>query len=98
MSEPPLGVEPAPTWRMWAGQQCTPSATGVGGDSEPGYARRWGGSPGKVCGVPESEAGGEKLGVTFSCRAEHSEHGNRSGVVPPVVLPVRRRAGSGADR
>ena len=41
--ETPQALEPARIWRIWAGQQCTPSPPGWGGDSEAGKRSRWGG-------------------------------------------------------
>jgi hypothetical protein len=48
--EPPQANAPAPTWRMWAGQQRTPSP--VDRDFVVGVASAGPEATGKVCGVP----------------------------------------------
>lgn len=78
---------------MWAGQQCTSSTTGVDGDSVTGCVRRWGGFPGKVCGVPESEAAGEELGVSLVERNKVN-----MGTDPGLSLPTRCQCGGGQGR
>lgn len=63
---------------MWAGQQCMPSAIGVEGDSETGYARRWGGSPGRSVAYRRARLQ-EKSWASLCRRAEQSEGGTIRG-------------------
>jgi len=91
--KPPQASEPAPTWRIWAGQQSASGAEWRRRMTQDTWFATDLRAVRKDCGVLMARAAGEKLDTAPVDRLR-GERGNRRG----AALPLASQVGDGQDR